>query len=235
MLLISVDVDREWLGAYRTLSERTKSGTPLPSVTPNLDQLARDGALFSRAYSAASTCAPSRYALLTGRWPSRAPSTATFVGDMVPNVKLPDDCEAHHSVNGTPDPGETTLAHHLRSSVTTRRLCWQMALQQRDRDDAPPRETGAAVLVDASQVTVVASTRLTDLPPTCHAARQLGRCEPPPGVSHADLGRVHSRRARHGQQVKQAAAATLWGLRPSQESRSSSWLRLCRSGPSGGE
>jgi len=42
-----------------------------------------------------------RYALFTGRWPDRALSTATFVRDLLPNVKLPDDCEAHHTVNGT--------------------------------------------------------------------------------------------------------------------------------------
>ena len=54
-----------------------------------------------QAYSAASTCAPSRYALFTGRWPARAPATATFVRDLLPNVKLPDDCEGHHHINGT--------------------------------------------------------------------------------------------------------------------------------------
>mmetsp|Transcript_60862 Transcript_60862/g.122135 ORF Transcript_60862/g.122135 Transcript_60862/m.122135 type:complete len:610 (-) Transcript_60862:1395-3224(-) len=107
VLLISDDVDREWLGAYR------KDGQ---SVTPHLDRLARNGARFSNAYSSASTCAPSRYGLLTGRWPSRSPSTATFVKDLVPNVKLPDDCEAHHSVNGTTlDPRETNLALELKA------------------------------------------------------------------------------------------------------------------------
>ena len=80
---------RQWLGSYREDGQ---------TVTPHLDRLAAKGARFANAYSAASTCAPSRYALFTGRWPSRAPSTATFVRDMVPNVKLPDDCEAHHKV-----------------------------------------------------------------------------------------------------------------------------------------
>ena len=213
VLLISDDVDREWLGAYRTLSERTKSGTPLPSVTPNLDQLARDGALFSRAYSAASTCAPSRYALLTGRWPSRAPSTATFVGDMVPNVKLPDDCEAHHSVNGTTiDPGETTLAHHLRSlgyhtSFVGKWHCSsEIAMMH-----SPLRDRRELYSWMQSQVTSrgfdeADGLYFTNVP---QLRAKLGK-----DVNHHQewLTQISveyiRRRARHGQQVKQAAAAT---------------------------
>ncbi|RTE53778.1 arylsulfatase [Arenibacter aquaticus] len=37
--------------------------------TPNLDQIAREGALFSRAYSATPTCLPARAALMTGMAP----------------------------------------------------------------------------------------------------------------------------------------------------------------------
>ncbi len=46
--------------------------------TPNIDQLAADGILFSRAYTPASMCTPSRYAVLTGQFPGRcsAPSFA---------------------------------------------------------------------------------------------------------------------------------------------------------------
>ena len=36
--------------------------------------------------------------------------------DLIPNVKLPDDCEAHHKINGTViDPGETNLATELKA------------------------------------------------------------------------------------------------------------------------
>lgn len=45
-------------------------GSSIP--TPHLDQLARDGARFTDFYVAAPVCTPSRYALLTGRHPSRA-------------------------------------------------------------------------------------------------------------------------------------------------------------------
>ncbi|XP_071079400.1 steryl-sulfatase-like [Haliotis cracherodii] len=46
--------------------------------TPNIDSIARDGALLSQHLSAASLCSPSRAALLTGRYPARsgmAPNT----------------------------------------------------------------------------------------------------------------------------------------------------------------
>ena len=39
--------------------------------TPNLDKLAHEGVLFTSGYAASATCSPSRYALLTGRYPWR--------------------------------------------------------------------------------------------------------------------------------------------------------------------
>ena len=39
------------------------------SLTPNLDRLASEGVLFERAYCTTPQCAPSRYSILTGRWP----------------------------------------------------------------------------------------------------------------------------------------------------------------------
>ena len=39
--------------------------------TPNLDQLAAEGAVFEQSYSGGATCAPSRAMLLTGRYPTR--------------------------------------------------------------------------------------------------------------------------------------------------------------------
>ena len=37
-------------------------------LTPNLDQLARDGILFTDAHSGAAVCTPTRYGILTGRY-----------------------------------------------------------------------------------------------------------------------------------------------------------------------
>ncbi|NPA35927.1 MAG: arylsulfatase [Chlorobi bacterium] len=39
--------------------------------TPNIDKLAKGGMRFTRGYSSSSTCTPSRYALLTGKYPWR--------------------------------------------------------------------------------------------------------------------------------------------------------------------
>ena len=40
-------------------------------ATPNIDRLARDGRLFTDAHSPAAVCSPSRYGLLTGKYPLR--------------------------------------------------------------------------------------------------------------------------------------------------------------------
>ena len=39
--------------------------------TPNLDQLAKDGMLFTDAYAACPVCSPTRASVLTGQWPQR--------------------------------------------------------------------------------------------------------------------------------------------------------------------
>ena len=39
--------------------------------TPNIDKLATEGRMFTDAHSASAVCTPSRYSLLTGRYPSR--------------------------------------------------------------------------------------------------------------------------------------------------------------------
>lgn len=67
--------------------------------TPNLDSLARDGIRFTHFYSANPVCSPSRAALLTGRYPTRAG---------VPRVLFPND------TTGLPD-SETTMAQVLKA------------------------------------------------------------------------------------------------------------------------
>jgi arylsulfatase len=67
--------------------------------TPHLDSLARDGARFTHFYSANPVCSPSRAALLTGRYPTRAG---------VPHVLFPKD------THGLPD-GEVTIAQMLKA------------------------------------------------------------------------------------------------------------------------
>ena len=48
--------------------------------TPNIDQLARDGMRFTDGYAANPVCSPTRYSILTGKWPSRVDATNFFAG-----------------------------------------------------------------------------------------------------------------------------------------------------------
>jgi arylsulfatase A-like enzyme len=49
--------------------------------TPNIDGLAAQGILFTDAYASASTCTPSRFTLMTGRYAFRVPGTGVAPGD----------------------------------------------------------------------------------------------------------------------------------------------------------
>ena len=52
-------------------------------ISPNLDQLARDGVRFTNFYVTASACTPSRASLLTGRYPQRNGTYELFRNDRV--------------------------------------------------------------------------------------------------------------------------------------------------------
>lgn len=56
--------------------------------TPNLDQLAADGMLFTNAYAAAPNCSPTRASILTGQWPARTGITQYLPGNVLPHAKL---------------------------------------------------------------------------------------------------------------------------------------------------
>ena len=77
-------------------------GTEIP--TPHLDALAAAGARFTAGYVTASYCAPSRAALLTGRYQTSFgfESNATGAANELPHVGLPKD--------------QLTVADHLRRS-----------------------------------------------------------------------------------------------------------------------
>lgn len=72
--------------------------------TPNIDQLARQGRLFTDAHTASAVCSPSRYGLLTGRYPLRR----NFWGP-VPGV----------TEGLTIEPGSSTLASVLKKAGYT--------------------------------------------------------------------------------------------------------------------
>jgi N-sulfoglucosamine sulfohydrolase len=63
VLLITVDdLGSESVGAY---------GSKVPDVTPHIDRLAREGALFEHAHVNIAICQPSRAVLMTGLYPHR--------------------------------------------------------------------------------------------------------------------------------------------------------------------
>lgn len=51
--------------------------------TPHLNQLAKDGIKFSDAHAAGSVCVPSRYGLITGRYPIREPHMRSKEGPVI--------------------------------------------------------------------------------------------------------------------------------------------------------
>src|SRR5215211_4896148 len=71
--------------------------------TPNIDRLATAGLRFTDAHSAAATCTPSRYALLTGEYAFRKPGTGVLPGDAALII----------------EPQRTTLPSMLRSAGYT--------------------------------------------------------------------------------------------------------------------
>jgi len=58
-------------------------------ATPNIDRLAQNGINFSNAHATASTCTPSRYSLLSGRYAWRKKGTNILPGDA--NLVVPTD------------------------------------------------------------------------------------------------------------------------------------------------
>jgi arylsulfatase A-like enzyme len=68
--------------------------------TPNIDRLAMEGRRFTDAHSAAATCTPSRYAMLTGQYAWRRKGTGILPGDAQLII----------------EPGRTTLASMLHDA-----------------------------------------------------------------------------------------------------------------------
>lgn len=73
-------------------------GSEIP--TPNIDAIARNGMRFEQFYAAGPVCTPSRYGLLTGRYPARSRGRLM-------NALMPPSTEGIY-------PGETTVAEALK-------------------------------------------------------------------------------------------------------------------------
>ena len=62
-----------------------------PFKTPNVDRLAEQGIRFTDAHSAAANCTPTRYGVLTGRYPSRIGQFGvlkTYSKPIIPKTRL---------------------------------------------------------------------------------------------------------------------------------------------------
>ena len=90
VIILADDMGYGDCGAYNSESK-------IP--TPHIDQLAREGLLFTDAHAAASTCTPSRYGLLTGTNPVRTGVLNTLLATGKPII----------------DADETTIASLLRT------------------------------------------------------------------------------------------------------------------------
>ena len=88
---------------------------PSPFETPNIDRLAKEGVLFWQAYSPATTCSPSRGAILSGQHPVRLERTSVRGG----HPPLPFN---HGStlispwMRGALDISKVTIAESLKSN-----------------------------------------------------------------------------------------------------------------------
>lgn len=56
--------------------------------TPNIDNLSKEGMLFTNAYAACTVCSPSRAAILSGKYPARLHLTDWIAGHKYPYAKL---------------------------------------------------------------------------------------------------------------------------------------------------
>lgn len=91
-------------------------GSHPQSHTPNMDQLAKTGVSFRRAYSNEPVCAPSRSSFLTGIYPHRSGNlfwNEWFTNPILANSQT---LMEHFSANGYHVVGTGKLMHHQRKS-----------------------------------------------------------------------------------------------------------------------
>ncbi|TAJ14516.1 DUF4976 domain-containing protein [Marinilabiliaceae bacterium JC017] len=78
--------------------------------TPNIDQLATEGMRFSNAYATHPRCTPSRYSLITGRYPARAQMPGPGEG----KLKAPGNIKLRPGDEGKLKADEYTLANAMK-------------------------------------------------------------------------------------------------------------------------
>ncbi|MFC1538451.1 sulfatase [Candidatus Latescibacterota bacterium] len=76
-------------------------------LTPHMDSIARDGMKFNRYYLCCSVCTPSRYSIVTGKYPSRSPNLQR---------QQPPGTPANVTWNTNLSPGEENTATVMRKN-----------------------------------------------------------------------------------------------------------------------
>lgn len=81
--------------------------------TPNLDRLAADGAILSNALAASPVCTPSRFGLLTGRYPSRGIINGVYFPSVSPDKEdyFPMGYDNDGAVKGLEEPKNGSMPH----------------------------------------------------------------------------------------------------------------------------
>ena len=108
VLFIVIDDLNDWTGCM--------GGHP-QAKTPNIDQLARRGTLFTRAYCPAPACLPSRAAALTGVAPYRSGCYVNSPTQTWHEILLPtaDPLPAHLRASGYETAGAGKIFHHYQN------------------------------------------------------------------------------------------------------------------------
>ncbi len=107
---------------------------PSPYETPNIDKLAKEGVLFWQAYSPATTCSPSRGAILSGKHPVRVERTAVR-GGHPPMPYNQRSALISPWQRGALDASELTIAESLKSNgyTTGHSGKWHVGIARTDK------------------------------------------------------------------------------------------------------
>jgi len=110
-----------------------RSYTPnSPVDTPNIDRIANEGVRFTNAHSPSSVCSPTRYGILTGRYPWRGPLSGPVVQVFRPSVV---------------EPARLTVGEMLQQAGYDTAMIgkWHLGLNWVTTDGQPANSTGTNV------------------------------------------------------------------------------------------